>query len=144
MCSFFFFFQAEDGIRDGHVTGVQTCALPICQQPDAQQREPAFASVGAHDARLRPGGPGSPGRMNGEELAEGVYGFETHGVVNWYLVEDGDRLTAIDAGLSSSWDEFTGWIKKKKRRISDLEAVVLTHAHVDHFGFAARARKEAG
>src|SRR5690625_7466967 len=24
------FFQAEDGIRDGHVTGVQTCALPIC------------------------------------------------------------------------------------------------------------------
>src|SRR5437660_11733928 len=24
-----FFFQAEDGIRDGHVTGVQTCALPI-------------------------------------------------------------------------------------------------------------------
>src|SRR5439155_18707229 len=27
---FFFFFQAEDRIRDGHVTGVQTCALPIC------------------------------------------------------------------------------------------------------------------
>src|SRR6266508_5857362 len=29
MVGFFFFFQAEDGIRDGHVTGVQTCALPI-------------------------------------------------------------------------------------------------------------------
>src|SRR2546426_1807146 len=28
-CSFFFFFQAEDGIRDYKVTGVQTCALPI-------------------------------------------------------------------------------------------------------------------
>src|SRR2546426_7914657 len=28
---FFFFFQAEDGIRDYKVTGVQTCALPICQ-----------------------------------------------------------------------------------------------------------------
>src|SRR5690625_6725418 len=26
---FFFFFQAEEGIRDGHMTGVQTCALPI-------------------------------------------------------------------------------------------------------------------
>src|SRR5690625_7289083 len=25
----FYFFQAEDGIRDGHLTGVQTCALPI-------------------------------------------------------------------------------------------------------------------
>src|SRR5690606_39811401 len=30
--SVFFFFRAEDGIRDFHVTGVQTCALPICQQ----------------------------------------------------------------------------------------------------------------
>src|SRR5215510_723417 len=29
MVLLFFFFQAEDGIRDGHVTGVQTCALPI-------------------------------------------------------------------------------------------------------------------
>src|SRR5258706_1314018 len=29
-CIFFFFFQAEDGIRDWSVTGVQTCALPIC------------------------------------------------------------------------------------------------------------------
>src|SRR5690606_40860878 len=28
-CAFSFFFQAEDGIRDFHVTGVQTCALPI-------------------------------------------------------------------------------------------------------------------
>src|SRR5256885_7360872 len=29
-CDLFFFFQAEDGIRDYKVTGVQTCALPIC------------------------------------------------------------------------------------------------------------------
>src|SRR3954467_273391 len=30
MCLCCFFFQAEDGIRDYRVTGVQTCALPIC------------------------------------------------------------------------------------------------------------------
>src|SRR6266487_2133603 len=30
----FFFFQAEDGIRDGRVTGVQTCALPISRMAD--------------------------------------------------------------------------------------------------------------
>src|SRR6266704_2974834 len=30
---FFFFFQAEDGIRYRNVTGVQTCALPICDPP---------------------------------------------------------------------------------------------------------------
>src|SRR5207302_4612263 len=32
-CFFFVFFQAEDGIRDFHVTGVQTCALPIWDTP---------------------------------------------------------------------------------------------------------------
>src|SRR5689334_20501781 len=32
---FFFFFQAEDGIRDGTVTGVQTCALPILPRAGA-------------------------------------------------------------------------------------------------------------
>src|SRR5690625_7277646 len=31
-----FFFQAEDGIRDGHVTGVQTCALPIFSAETAE------------------------------------------------------------------------------------------------------------
>src|SRR5207253_5799168 len=36
LCFFFFFFQAEDGIRDGHVTGVQTCALPICGNTPAR------------------------------------------------------------------------------------------------------------
>jgi glyoxylase-like metal-dependent hydrolase (beta-lactamase superfamily II) len=82
--------------------------------------------------------------MNGEELAQGVYGFETHDVVNWYLVEEDDRLTAVDAGLAASWDEFKSWMQFRGRKVSDLEAVVLTHAHVDHFGFAARAREEAG
>src|SRR2546430_17462971 len=36
---FFFFFQAEDGIRDLTVTGVQTCALPICPC-NADESEP--------------------------------------------------------------------------------------------------------
>src|SRR5260370_27508498 len=33
LCDLFFFFQAEDGIRDSSVTGVQTCALPILTLP---------------------------------------------------------------------------------------------------------------
>src|SRR5690606_41056955 len=33
-----FFFQAEDGIRDFHVTGVQTCALPIFTSTRAAMR----------------------------------------------------------------------------------------------------------
>src|SRR5260370_5719094 len=46
----FFFFQAEDGIRDSSVTGVQTCALPISvPQPALQQRWTAMD----RGARLR-------------------------------------------------------------------------------------------
>src|SRR5207253_6870880 len=42
---FYFFFQAEDGIRDGHVTGVQTCALPISPASSAPSaRIPASTS----------------------------------------------------------------------------------------------------
>src|SRR5207249_6099506 len=36
---YFFFFQAEDGIRDRNVTGVQTCALPI-YPPRSDERSP--------------------------------------------------------------------------------------------------------
>src|SRR5256885_2666406 len=35
----FFFFQAEDGIRDYKVTGVQTCALPISMDPDTLMQD---------------------------------------------------------------------------------------------------------
>src|SRR5690625_6051906 len=42
---FIFFFQAEAGIRDGHVTGVQTCALPIFQVESLPLR--ALARFGA-------------------------------------------------------------------------------------------------
>src|SRR6266850_3141059 len=49
---FFFFFQAEDGIRDYKVTGVQTCALPI--SPCARPREsPPAAAVALGLAETR-------------------------------------------------------------------------------------------
>src|SRR2546426_7649822 len=38
-CVIFFFFQAEDGIRDYKVTGVQTCALPIYRESRRLERE---------------------------------------------------------------------------------------------------------
>src|SRR5437870_6339441 len=43
-----FFFQAEDGIRDGHVTGVQTCALPIYSM---KSRRAAFRPQGEKQYR---------------------------------------------------------------------------------------------
>src|SRR5207302_6628907 len=56
---FVFFFQAEDGIRDFHVTGVQTCALPIYQQ-------------GAGPLRARHGPADEPAAQAGGALAAAV------------------------------------------------------------------------
>src|SRR5690625_5676585 len=44
-CYACFFFQAEDGIRDGHVTGVQTCALPILRGAGGLLDLPAGAAA---------------------------------------------------------------------------------------------------
>src|SRR5205807_6372388 len=46
---FFFFFQAEDGIRDYKVTGVQTCALPIYESFSSSK--PGFDSPWGHKDR---------------------------------------------------------------------------------------------
>src|SRR5205085_1643940 len=50
---FFFFFQAEDGIRDLTVTGVQTCALPICPQRPARRGALRQDDLDAHAVRRR-------------------------------------------------------------------------------------------
>src|SRR5207249_6997409 len=50
----FFFFQAEDGIRDRNVTGVQTCALPICHLFLRADRRPSLRrSLGRGQRPLR-------------------------------------------------------------------------------------------
>src|SRR5439155_5518274 len=48
-----FFFQAEDGIRDGHVTGVQTCALPIYAQASTTPTPPNIQGGPTLDVRRR-------------------------------------------------------------------------------------------
>src|SRR5439155_10175659 len=57
--SLFFFFQAEDGIRDGHVTGVQTCALPIWR---GLRRRPVRDAVHALHLAGTPHAGGGPVR----------------------------------------------------------------------------------
>src|SRR5207253_8721210 len=63
---FIFFFQAEDGIRAGHVTGVQTCALPISRSVRARAvgyRQTAFYELqeSTYLAVFEPAaGPASP------------------------------------------------------------------------------------
>src|SRR5256885_12649406 len=54
----FFFFQAEDGIRDYKVTGVQTCALPICDDEAGHRVDPG--GVAQRDEVEPPRAPRAP------------------------------------------------------------------------------------
>ena len=58
--------------------------------------------------------------------------------VNWYLIEEGGRLTVVDAGLPASWRSLSDALQRIGRVPGDVEALVLTHAHFDHIGFAER------
>src|SRR5258708_2527871 len=59
--SYFFFFQAEDGIRDDLVTGVQTCALPIFEGDLAMQELRAWPAL---DPVVVPGPPSEDSRRS--------------------------------------------------------------------------------
>ncbi len=76
-------------------------------------------------------------------VAEGVHRIEDS-YTNWYLIEDDGRLTVVDTGLPTSWPSLVEAVGSLGRRLSDIEAVVLTHAHFDHLGFAERARADLG
>src|SRR2546429_9133068 len=58
----FFFFQAEDGIRDVAVTGVQTCTLPICGSLQCVHRFREGAPESDRRQRVLTGGRGAPAR----------------------------------------------------------------------------------
>src|ERR671920_2649721 len=75
------------------------------------------------------------------DVADGVHQIGEH-FLNWYLVEEGGRLTVVDAGLPASWRSLLGVLDEIGRAPGDVEALVLTHAHFDHIGFAERARSE--
>jgi glyoxylase-like metal-dependent hydrolase (beta-lactamase superfamily II) len=76
-------------------------------------------------------------------VAPGVHRIED-AFTNWYLVEEDSRLTVVDCGVPSSWDSLQEALRQIGRSADDIEAVVLTHAHFDHVGFAERARSELG
>jgi glyoxylase-like metal-dependent hydrolase (beta-lactamase superfamily II) len=64
--------------------------------------------------------------------------------VNVYLIEDAGGVTVIDAGLPGYWSDVISELQLIGRSLDDVRAIILTHAHDDHIGFAERARRERG
>src|SRR5256885_4140954 len=66
VCLLFFFFQAEDGIRDYKVTGVQTCALPILrpEKPGRTKRLRRGSRMGGLEAVIARGASGRKSDVN--------------------------------------------------------------------------------
>jgi glyoxylase-like metal-dependent hydrolase (beta-lactamase superfamily II) len=64
-------------------------------------------------------------------------------IVNWYLVEEDGRLTAVDSGLAGYADNLEDDVAATGHSLGDIEAVLLTHSDGDHAGMAA-AMQDAG
>jgi glyoxylase-like metal-dependent hydrolase (beta-lactamase superfamily II) len=62
-------------------------------------------------------------------------------LISSYLVEDGGEVVIVDAGAPADWATLPNALGAIGRTLDDVRAVLLTHAHEDHIGFAERARQ---
>src|SRR5438067_10711640 len=85
---FFFFFQAEDGIRDRNVTGVQTCALPISAVREAWQETGELAALAER-------------RSNAEERALREGASDRAGVLASRIAATEARLAVLAAAYTA-------------------------------------------
>src|SRR5216683_7969356 len=116
---FFFFFQAEDGIRDLIVTGVQTCALPIFGQLVANGRltTPPRPWLGLHTGEymgqlvvgnISEGGPADRAGLQRGDILHALNGEVLDDVADFYrkLWASGPAGTAVTLRLERDNDSF--------------------------------------
>jgi glyoxylase-like metal-dependent hydrolase (beta-lactamase superfamily II) len=73
------------------------------------------------------------------EVAPGIHRLGNE-LVNFYLVEDDAGLTLVDAALPGFRGQLESFLDGSGRALREVDAVVLTHAHVDHVGVAEAVR----
>jgi glyoxylase-like metal-dependent hydrolase (beta-lactamase superfamily II) len=84
--------------------------------------------------------PGSLPAM--ERLAEGVYRLGSSWI-SWFLVEGAASFTVVDAGLPGYRSQLDEALTELGADVGDVKAVILTHGHPDHVGFAGKLQEEA-
>ena len=65
-------------------------------------------------------------------------------LVNWTLVTDGNGVMLIDTGFPGNRDDVLTSLRQLGFGVDDLRAILLTHAHIDHFGSAIWFAKTHG
>lgn len=88
-------------------------------------------------------GVGADEREGVTEVADGVLRIHRAGV-NCYLVDSGEGLTLIDAGLPGMWRTLRAALDRLNAKPEDLSAVLLTHGHFDHVGLSRRLEDRHG
>jgi glyoxylase-like metal-dependent hydrolase (beta-lactamase superfamily II) len=73
-------------------------------------------------------------------VAPGVHRIGAE-LVNAYLVDVPGGIVVVDAGAPAYWGELQGTLRELGRSFEDVRALLLTHAHEDHLGFAEQARR---
>jgi glyoxylase-like metal-dependent hydrolase (beta-lactamase superfamily II) len=74
-------------------------------------------------------------------VGDGVVRLGTE-LVNWYLVEEGGKVSVVDTGMPKFRPQLDRGLALLGRSTGDVEAIVLTHGHSDHIGLAEPLRKE--
>jgi glyoxylase-like metal-dependent hydrolase (beta-lactamase superfamily II) len=75
------------------------------------------------------------------DLAPGVHRV-ADGYVNWYLLTDDTGVTVVDSGHPPHWQLLQEALSNLGHTRDDVRALLLTHAHYDHMGFARRIHRE--
>jgi len=75
------------------------------------------------------------------KIAPCIHRIGDDATVNAYLVEDSGEVTIIDAAMPGFYDDIPRELAAMGRTIEDVRAIVLTHGHSDHIGFAERLRR---
>ena len=75
-------------------------------------------------------------------IASGIHRIGDHSIINAYLIEEANEVTLVDAGVAGLYRDLPKELASMGRTIEDVRALILTHGHSDHVGFAERLRTE--